>query len=70
MCIRDSFASFSGFADGVGTGFLFLFGYLIFGTAVAFLALVFARIGLEFYVAMVKTAQNTSKLVEYEKDKA
>lgn len=64
------FASFSGFADGVGTGFLFLFGYLIVGTAVAFLWLVLARMGLEFYVAMVKTAQNTSKLVEYEKDKA
>lgn len=64
------FASLSGFADSVGTGFLFLFGYLIVGTAVAFLWLVFARIGLEFYVAMVKTAQNTSKLVEYEKDKA
>lgn len=62
--------SFTGFADGVGTGFLLVFGFLIFGTAAAFLSLVFARIGLEFYVAMVKTAQNTSKLVEYEKDKA
>lgn len=64
------FASLSGFADSVGTGFLLLFGYLILGTAVAFLWLVFARIGLESYVAMVKTAQNTSKLVQYEKDKA
>ncbi|QNP94521.1 DUF4282 domain-containing protein [Corynebacterium wankanglinii] len=45
---------------------LMLVGFLIFGTLAAFIAVVVTRITLEFYVSLVKTAQNTSKLVELE----
>lgn len=62
--------AFAGFSEGAGEGFLSLFMYLIVGTLIAFAFTVLARISLEFYVAMVKTAQNTSKLVEIEEDKA
>ena len=63
-------ASLIGFSEGVGEGFLGLIVYLIVGTALALFATVGARLSLEFYVATVKTAQNTSKLVEFEQDKA
>ena len=63
-------ASLIGFSEGVGEGFLGLIVYLIMGTALALFATVGARLSLEFYVATVKTAQNTSQLVELEQDKA
>ena len=63
-------ASLIGFSEGVGEGFLGLIVYLIVGTALALFATVGARLSLEFYVATVKTAQNTSQLVELEQDKA
>lgn len=56
----------AGFSDGFGSGLLMLLGHLVFGTLGAFVAVVIARISLEFYVSLVKTAQNTSKLVELE----
>ena len=56
----------AGFSDGFGSGLLMLLGHLVFGTLGAFFAVVIARISLEFYVSLVKTAQNTSKLVELE----
>ncbi|MGV0392710.1 DUF4282 domain-containing protein [Corynebacterium riegelii] len=62
--------SLIGFSEGVGEGFLGLIVYLIVGTALALFATVGARLSLEFYVATVKTAQNTSQLVELEQDKA
>lgn len=58
--------SFAGFGDSFGEGMLMLVGFLIFGTLAAFIAVVVTRITLEFYVSLVKTAQNTSKLVELE----
>ena len=58
--------SFAGFGDTFGEGMLMLVGFLIFGTLAAFIAVVVTRITLEFYVSLVKTAQNTSKLVELE----
>lgn len=59
-----------GFQSGVGDGFLALVLYLVGGTIGAFIATVFTRIGLEFYVALVKTAQNTSRLVEQNEARA
>lgn len=58
--------SFAGLGDSFGEGMLMLVGFLIFGTLAAFIAVVVTRITLEFYVSLVKTAQNTSKLVELE----
>lgn len=40
------------------------FGALIFGALVALLYVIFIRIGLEFSVAMIRTAQNTTKIAE------
>ncbi|WP_454778048.1 DUF4282 domain-containing protein [Georgenia muralis] len=48
-----------GFNEGVGQGFL----ALIAGSIVGLFYVVLVRVGLEFSVAMVRTAQNTSELV-------
>jgi len=50
----------AGFGIGAGFGFL----VLILGAVFALLLLVLARVGLEFSVATIRTAQNTTKLVE------
>lgn len=57
-------SSLIGFADGVGVGFFGLIIYLVVGTLVALLTLIWTRMGLEFFVANIKTAQNTSRMVE------
>ena len=54
------FVSLSGFGEGFGEGIMFLLGFLILGTVIALIWVVLARISLEFYVALVKTAQNLS----------
>ncbi|MDR1710585.1 MAG: DUF4282 domain-containing protein [Propionibacteriaceae bacterium] len=40
------------------------FGALILGAVYVFLMLILVRISLEFYVAAIRTAENTTKLVE------
>lgn len=52
-------AVLAGFGQGIGEGLL----ALILGSLVALFYVVLVRVGLEFSVAMVRTAQNTSDLV-------
>ena len=60
-------ASFSGFQAGAGTGIMFLFGWLIFGTLATLLQIILIRVGLEALVSVVRIAQNTTDLVDEEK---
>ncbi|WP_182049409.1 DUF4282 domain-containing protein [Changpingibacter yushuensis] len=45
-------------------GFLGFLGALVFGGVGAFLYILLARVGLEVSIALIRTAQNTSKIVE------
>ncbi|QPK83649.1 DUF4282 domain-containing protein [Corynebacterium qintianiae] len=54
------FVSLVSFQGGVGVGIFAFFAYLIFGTIFTLFQLIGARLFLEFFVANIKTAQNTS----------
>lgn len=62
--------SFTTFSEGFDVGIVSLLGFLIVGTLGAFLWLILARVTLEFYVALIRTAQNTSRLVELEENRS
>ncbi|WP_129657294.1 DUF4282 domain-containing protein [Rothia uropygialis] len=54
------FSVIAGFAENAWAGIAFL----VLGAIVAFVYIILFRVTLEFYVAMVRTSQNTSILVE------
>uniref|UniRef100_UPI00358DB92F DUF4282 domain-containing protein n=1 Tax=Corynebacterium cystitidis TaxID=35757 RepID=UPI00358DB92F len=60
-------AGLAGFADSFGLGLLGLLGGIIFGGILFIIGVIGARVALEFYVSMVRTAQNTGELVEQNK---
>ncbi|NJO39963.1 MAG: DUF4282 domain-containing protein [Cyanobacteria bacterium CRU_2_1] len=53
-------ALIGGFAQGAGQGI----AVLIFGPIIGFLYIVFARIGLEAFIAAIRTAENTRIIAE------
>lgn len=57
------FSVIAGFVESAGAGI----ALLILGAIVAFVYVILFRVMLEFYVAMVRTSQNTSILVDREK---
>ncbi|MHA2788189.1 DUF4282 domain-containing protein [Corynebacterium sp. S7] len=56
--------SLSAFSEGIGIGLLALFAVLIIGGLLFLFGIIMARVTLEFYVSMVRTAENTSKMAQ------
>lgn len=56
--------AFTAFADGAVTGILAVLGVLVIGAIVFLFSVLMARLSLEFYVSMVRTAQNTGEMAK------
>lgn len=59
--------SLAAFTTGFAEGLVALFMAVVVGGILFFLAVIGARVTLEFFVSMVRTAQNTSELVAQNK---